>query len=104
MNGFVIYDFVDPARAASVREQLQRADKTILLIGTGTSLIEPNPDILIYADLPRWEIQQRQRSKKIFNLGLESRHDSAGVALQEGGVFSRLACGRPNQERLVEQD
>ena len=53
MNGFVIYDFVDPVRAASVREQLQRADKTILIIGTGTSLIEPNPDILIYADLPR---------------------------------------------------
>jgi hypothetical protein len=88
MNGFVIYDFVDPARAASVREQLQRADKTILLIGTGTSLIEPNPDILIYADLPRWEIQQRQRSKKIFNLGLESRHDSAGVRYKRGVIFS----------------
>jgi mannose-6-phosphate isomerase class I len=84
MNGFVIYDFVDLARAASLREQLQRADKTVLIIGTGTSLIEPNPDILIYADLPRWEIQQRQRSKKIFNLGIENRHDSAGLRYKRG--------------------
>src|SRR5256885_4089978 len=57
MNGFVIKDFVDPVRAERLRQQLRNSDDVTLVIGTGTSLIEPNPDILIYADLPRWEIQ-----------------------------------------------
>jgi mannose-6-phosphate isomerase class I len=84
MNGFVIHDFFDPVRAAALRQQFRRADKIMLIIGTGTSLIEPNLDILIYADLPRWEIQQRQRSKKIFNLGIENWQDSAGLRYKRG--------------------
>src|SRR5690242_6972471 len=65
MNGLVVKDFVDPVRIESLRQQLRNPDGVTVVIGTGTSLIEPNPDILIYADLPRWEIQQRQRSNKI---------------------------------------
>jgi mannose-6-phosphate isomerase class I len=85
MNGFVIKDFVDPVRTASLRQQLSRnPDDVTLVIGTGTSLFEPNPDILIYADLPRWEIQQRQRSNKIFNLAIENRHESAGLRYKRG--------------------
>jgi mannose-6-phosphate isomerase class I len=80
-----IEDFVDPPRAASLREQLSRnRDDVNLIVGTGTSLIEANPDILIYADLPRWEIQQRQRGNQIFNLGVENRHDSAGLRYKRG--------------------
>lgn len=80
-----IEDFVEPARAASLREQLSRDRAHVsLIVGTGTSLIETDPDILIYADLPRWEIQQRQRATKIFNLGVENRRDSAGMRYKRG--------------------
>jgi mannose-6-phosphate isomerase class I len=80
-----IEDFVDPARAAALRKQLNRnRDQVSLIVGTGTSLIEANPDLLIYADLPRWEIQQRQRANKIFNLGVENRDDSAGLRYKRG--------------------
>jgi mannose-6-phosphate isomerase class I len=84
MNGFVIQDFVDPVGTESLRQQLRNPDDITLVIGTGTSLIEPNPDILIYADLPRWEIQQRQRSNKIFNLAIENRHESASLRYKRG--------------------
>ena len=85
LSDLLIEDFLDPARAAALREQLDRnRDQVSLIVGTGTSLIEANPDILIYADLPRWEIQQRQRAKKIFNLGVENRHDSAGLRYKRG--------------------
>ncbi len=40
-----------------------------IVIGTGAFLVAPNCDLLIYADLPRWEIQGRQRSNQIGNLG-----------------------------------
>src|ERR1700730_8803661 len=85
LSELLIEDFVDPARAAALREQLNRnRDQVSVIVGTGTSLIETNPDILIYADLPRWEIQQRQRGNKIVNLGVENRHDSAGLRYKRG--------------------
>jgi mannose-6-phosphate isomerase class I len=80
-----IEDFLDPTRAAALREQLNRnRDQVSVTVGTGASVIETNPDILIYADLPRWEIQQRQRGRKIFNLGVENRHDSASQRYKRG--------------------
>ncbi|MEI6654308.1 MAG: class I mannose-6-phosphate isomerase [Verrucomicrobiota bacterium] len=41
----------------------------VLIVGVGATLID-EPDILVYADLARWEIQQRQRRKEISNLGV----------------------------------
>src|SRR5581483_9955690 len=40
--------------------------------GTGASLVAPHPDLLVYADLARWEIQQRQRRNIIGNLGADN--------------------------------
>jgi len=85
MSELQIGDFADLGRAAALREQLNRnRDQVSLIVGTGASLIEPDPDLLIYADLPRWEIQKRQRSNKIFNLGVENRHDLAGMRYKRG--------------------
>lgn len=103
MNGFVIKDFVDPVRSESLRQQLSRNDVTIV-IGTGTSLIEPNPDILIYADLPRWEIQQRQRSNRIFNLAIENRHESSGLRYKRGYFLDWRVADRIKKELLSKMD
>jgi len=85
LSELLIEGFVDPVRAASLRDRLSRnRDDVSLIVGTGTSVIEANPDIFIYADLPRWEIQQRQRANKIFNLGVENRRDSAGMRYKRG--------------------
>jgi len=40
-------------------------------------LIATHPDILIYADLARWEIQQRYRSGLVGNLGVDNRTENA---------------------------
>jgi mannose-6-phosphate isomerase class I len=80
-----IGDFVDPGRAAALREQVSRsADEVTIVIGSGTQLIVPEPEVLIYADLPRWEIQKRQRSKVAGNLGMENRGDSASRLYKRG--------------------
>ncbi|HTE91545.1 MAG TPA: hypothetical protein VK639_21525, partial [Terriglobales bacterium] len=104
MNGFVIKDFLDPVRTESLRQQLRNPDGVTVVIGTGTSLIEPNPDILIYADLPRWEIQQRQRSNKIFNLALENRHESASLRYKRGYFLDWRMADRIKKELLSKMD
>ena len=96
-----IEDFVDPARVAALREQLNRnGNRVSMIVGTGTSLIETNPDILIYADLPRWEIQQRQRGNRILNLGVENRHDPAGLRYKRGYFVDWRVADRIKRKML----
>jgi hypothetical protein len=75
MNGIEVADFFDPAKAEAARRAIAAARGMVLVIGTGASLLALEPRVLVYADLARWEIQQRQRSGKIGNLGAENAGD-----------------------------
>jgi len=80
MNGFTIEDFADPSRLELCRAEIrEHGTSPIVVIGTGTSLLLSEPQVLIYADLPRWEIQKRQRSGQIDNLAAENHSESASA-------------------------
>ena len=69
-------DYIDEARVKQVKEKIASLDKTgnIILFGYGSSTII-TPDILVYADMPRWEIQQRMRKNEVTGLGIDNRED-----------------------------
>lgn len=52
--------FIDEARRQKLQEQVEREQGCILVYGFGASRIAKG-DILVYADMARWEIQLRQR-------------------------------------------
>jgi hypothetical protein len=61
---FRMVEFFDPERLAVLAERVaaaRAAGRPVLVIGTGAALIDDG-DVLVYADMPRWEIQQRMRS------------------------------------------
>ena len=60
-----IEQFADPKRTSDLRQEFLSRSGVTLILGTGTVLIAPHPDVLILADLARWEIQRRQRAKQI---------------------------------------
>jgi mannose-6-phosphate isomerase class I len=69
-----------PDTVELLRRQAAAHKKGVLLvIGTGATLVAPNADLLVYADLTRWEIQQRQRQHELGNLGA----DNAGASRAE---------------------
>ncbi len=79
MNSLEIADFFDNAKLASGREKVKNWKHGLLVIvGTGTSLLSDKPDLLVYADMARWEIQQRQRRNEIGNLGTDNLQESPG--------------------------
>jgi hypothetical protein len=79
MNGLEIEDFFDEAKLASAREQVRNWKHGLLVIvGTGASLLSAEPNLLVYADMARWEIQQRQRQKTVGNLGADNLQESSG--------------------------
>ncbi len=67
-----VSDFLDPARAAAVRARVARTDGTVVVAGTGASLV-CDPDVLAYADLPRWEAQLRMRAGTFLAIGEPER-------------------------------
>ena len=77
MHPWEVEDFFDPQRLRATREQCcVEKPGLVVAIGAGASLILPAADLLIYVDVARWEIQQRQRRKEVANLGLRNFSDS----------------------------
>ena len=60
---------------------------TILFVGPGAALIFNHCDLLIYADMARWEIQLRMRKHEIDNLGLQNRNISDRMLLNKQSFF-----------------
>ena len=78
MNSLEIEDFFDPGKLASTREQVKNWKHGLLVIvGTGSSVLATEPNLLVYADMARWEIQQRQRRNAIGNLGADNVQESS---------------------------
>jgi hypothetical protein len=61
-----------------------RENHTKFVIGTDAVLAAPHRDVLAYADLSRWEIQQRQPGGEISNLGWDNFNTSAGEKYKRG--------------------
>ena len=68
-------EFFDPDKITAVASEIDKIENgTILVYGVGAALIT-KPDMLIYADMPRWEIQQRYRCKEIGNWSCDNWDD-----------------------------
>jgi len=72
MGKYEVSEFLDEHKRAEERRRLSQASGLVLVIGTGATLVAESWDLLIYCDMARWEIQQRQRAGEITNLGLQN--------------------------------
>lgn len=79
MNGLRIEDFLDSYKLTRARDQINKAQGRVLVLGTGAALLVARVDVLVYADLARWEIQQRQRRNEISNLGADNCYERASL-------------------------
>jgi hypothetical protein len=105
MNGITIQDYFDPARLESVRRQLESNGATrLLVIGVGASLLCDSPSLIVYADMIRWEIQQRWRKNEIGNLGLDNAGDSIGKKYKCGYFVEWRAADRLKKTLLPRLD
>lgn len=69
--------FFDEEKLTSLQQEINAATEgTVLIVGIGATLVVPEPNLLIYADMPRWEIQLRFRQNRIANLGATNFTDT----------------------------
>jgi mannose-6-phosphate isomerase class I len=97
--------FFAPERVASARTRIARVERGIVLvIGTGAAVVAPDADVVVYADLTRWEIQQRQRRHKVGNLGADNAGAPAADLFKRGYFVDWRAADRWKNELLDRVD
>jgi hypothetical protein len=105
MNGLEIEDFFDDAKLADAREQVKnRKHGLLVIVGTGASLLSAEPNQLVYADMARWEIQQRQRQKTVGNLGADNLQESSGQKYKRAFFVDWRAADRLKKSLLEKID
>lgn len=86
MAPFTIDEWYDPNKLRELARKVEEVrEGVVLVIGFGASLLGEG-DILVYADLARWEIQQRYRSKEFGNWRADN-HDEDILKKYKRGFF-----------------
>lgn len=92
-------DYFDPAKLAEARRRVA-ADRRIVVVGTGASLVAPDDAVLAYVDMARWEIQQRFRRHEVRALGIDNRQDPVSIQYKRGYFNDWRICDR-HKDRLL---
>lgn len=72
LSGLTLPQFFDAERLRHGRARVAQVQAgLVLVVGCGATLV-CEPDILVYADLPRWEAQLRFRRQQTGNLGAQN--------------------------------
>jgi mannose-6-phosphate isomerase class I len=100
LSRLTIADFADPRSTAKLRDRCRNAKGVTLTFGTGASLIESEPDVLVLADLARWEIQQRQRTNKIGNFAVSNVDESTAAKYKRAFFVDWRVADRIKQDLI----
>jgi mannose-6-phosphate isomerase class I len=104
ISRLIIEDFADPRRTAQLQEACRSAKGVTLIVGTGTALVAPEPDVLILADLARWEIQRRQRANRIGTFPAGDVHESAAMKYKRAFFVDWRVADRIKRDLLERID
>lgn len=90
-----LHEFFNENIIQSLRSDIDKYETGIILVaGTGASLIWPDADILVYADMPRWEIQLRFRNNRISNLGIKNEDAEFSYQYKRSYFVDWRVCDR----------
>ncbi len=90
-----IENFMDQHRAVKQQKLIDESKGITIIYGVGASLISDHYDLLVYADMARWEIQMRMRKHLVDNVGVKNRDTEDWMLLYKQGIFvDWRACDR----------
>jgi mannose-6-phosphate isomerase class I len=94
LSGLNLPQFFDPERLRRCRKAVEKAkDGMVLVVGCGARLIAEG-DLLVYADLTRWESQNRFRRNEVSNLGADNRMLAANLQYKRAFFVDWRVCDR----------
>ncbi len=103
LSSLELTDFFNQSALAELSTAITRAE-TAIVVGTGATLATSAPDLLIYADLARWEIQRRQRRQDIGNLASNDRQAAPAEKYKRAFFVDWRIADRVKKELLPRID
>jgi len=104
LSGLDLAQFFDTERMAHWRSLVEQVrEGLVLVVGCGARLIARG-DLLVYADLARWEAQQRYRRNAASNLGVENRALPAGLQYKRAFFVDWRVCDRWKRPLISQWD
>lgn len=78
-------DFFDKEKIESLKKEIDSAGEGVIFIyGIGASLLYKEVGLLVYFDMPRWELQLRFRRDEICTLGSKDKTFKASLQYKQG--------------------
>jgi hypothetical protein len=98
-------DFLSAPARELLAQTVKKAakEKIVVLVGAGAALC-CEPDLLVYADMPRWEGQLRQRRKEVANLGVKNHGLKASLQYKRSFFIDWRVCDRLKRATMVRWD
>jgi mannose-6-phosphate isomerase class I len=91
--------FFDAEKIAALQQKLHNVEKGFAIVyGQGASLIATTSNVLVYADMPRWEIQLRYRSNSISNLGADNADAEFSYQYKRSFFVDWRVCDRHKKD------
>ncbi len=103
MSHFHFKDFLLTDKKNQLLAELSDVKGLTVIYGTGASVVYENQDILIYADLPRWEIQCRYRNG-MGNWKAHNENEDIRKKYKRGFFFEWRVSDRRKQELYKDMD
>lgn len=104
LSGLQLPEFFDAAKLAGLRQRIEQGGAgLILVVGCGARLLHAG-DLLVYADLARWEAQLRYRRDQAGNLGVENRALPASLRYKRAFFVDWRVCDRWKRPLIAQWD
>lgn len=104
MNTIGIEDFFDPQLLRAARARCSSAGEPLVILGPGATSVCPEPALLVYVDMARWELQLRQRRNEIANLGADNFEERASLKYKRAFFVDWRAADRLKAKLLTRID
>lgn len=77
-------DYFDADKLNLLRKNVQSCSKKFVIVGTGAALLSTPEATVVYADMARWEIQQRFRRHEVKGIGVDNREEPVSIQYKRG--------------------
>lgn len=79
-----LIDYFDIEKLKEAERKVKECSDNILVFGIGAGLLAEESATVVYADMARWEIQQRFRRHEVKAIGVDNREEPVSIQYKRG--------------------
>ena len=94
VTNITLNDYFDQDKLKKAREEVIATKGKVVVVGSGAAMVVPAEAVLVYAEMTRWEIQQRFRRHEVKALGIDNRKDAVSLQYKRGYFNDWRVCDK----------